>query len=383
MRLAFDAKRAFCNGTGLGSYSRILLSSFFKEYPGHDYFLITPKNKGLFDLPSAANIHVVEPQGNAKLFSALWRRKLVVKDLNRLHIDLYHGLSNEMPAGIQYTDIRSVVTIHDLIFERYPKQYNPIDVQIYRRKFKSASKHADKVVAISKQTRQDLIDFYRVPEEKITVCYQSCDAMYAEQQTEEHKLAIKKKYGLPEHFFLYLGSVIERKNLLLICKAMYELGARMDIPLVVIGKGRAYMQQVKHYIKEHNLQQRLIFLSEHPQAKTEGFRTSLDFPAIYQLSRGLIYPSIFEGFGLPVMEAMVSGVPVITSNTSCLPETGGDAAYYIDPFSAESLAETMIQVAHDETLRADMIQKGFAHAQNFTQEKCAASVMEVYKSLVS
>jgi glycosyltransferase involved in cell wall biosynthesis len=376
MRIAFDAKRAFENDTGLGNYVRILTLSFFKDYPQHEYYLVAPKATNYYNVPDKDNIHIVTPQkGWHKLFSALWRSKLVVKELQEMKIDLYHGMSHEIPRGIEHSGIKTVVTMHDLIFERYPEQYKWLDVLIYRSKFKFACKYADKIITVSKQTKQDLIDIYDTRADKIVVCYPSCEKMYLEAVREEDKRAIKEKYNLPDKFYLSVGSIIERKNLLLICKAMYELNGRLDVPLVVIGRGGSYMRKVKKYIKSHGLKDRIIFLSEHAEAKSEGFRKSWDFPAIYQLSHGLIYPTIFEGFGLPVLEGLFSKVPVITSNISCMPETGGDAAYYIDPFNVESLAEAMVKVAKDDKLRAGMIERGIVHAGNFTQEKCAANVM--------
>lgn len=376
MRIAFDAKRAFENDTGLGNYVRILTASFFKDYPQHEYYLVAPKATNYYAVPDNDNIHVVTPQKPIhKFFRAFWRSKLVVKELQDMKIDLYHGMSHEIPRGIQHSCIKTVVTMHDLIFERYPKQYKWLDVQIYRSKFRFACKYADKIIAVSKQTKQDLIDLYGTPEHKIVVCYPSCEKMYLETISEEDKQAIKEKYELPDKFYLSVGSIIERKNLLLICQAMYELNGRLDVPLVVIGRGGSYMKKVKKYVKTHGLKDRVIFLSEHAQAKSDGFRKSFDFPAIYQLSHGLIYPTIFEGFGLPVLEGLFSKVPVITSNISCMPETGGDAAYYIDPFNVESLAEAMVKVAKDDKLRAGMVERGIVHANNFTQEKCAANVM--------
>lgn len=382
MRIAFDAKRAFQNDTGLGNYVRILTSSFFKDFPEHEYFLMTPKLTDLYKVPDSPNIHVETPHGLAKNYSALWRSKLVTKDLQKLKIDLYHGMSHEIPRGIQNTSVKSLVTMHDLIFERYPKQYKAIDVQIYRQKFKYACEHSDHIITVSKQTKEDLINFYKTPEDKIEVCYCSCEKMYLETVPEDVKKTIKEKYNLPDQFFLSVGSIIERKNLLLICQAMHALKDKLSIPLVVIGRGGSYMQKVKEYIAATGLANDIIFLSEHPQSQSEGFRKSWDFPAIYQLSSGLIYPTIFEGFGLPVLEALFSKVPVITSNISCMPETGGNAAYYIDPFSAESLAEGMMRVAGDTALRNTMIEKGIIHAQNFTQEICAARVMNVYRRMV-
>ncbi|MCB9045064.1 MAG: glycosyltransferase family 4 protein [Chitinophagales bacterium] len=377
MRIAFDAKRAFLNNTGLGQYSRNLLSALFAGYPQHQYHLMTPKMGTLFQPQQGGNIQVHTPQGLYKAVPALWRSNGVRHDLQRLRVDLYHGLSHELPVGLQRTGIRTVVTMHDLIFERYPKQYKPIDVAVYRKKFRYAAAHADVVIAISHQTKSDLMSYYNVPENKIKVCYQSCNPGFAQPVSEEAQKQAREKYGLPQQYLLSVGSVIERKNLLNVCAALHSLKDRLDIPLAVIGTGGDYMKQVKEYITTHGLQDKVLFLSERP-----GGVSGADMPAIYHGAHAMLYPSVFEGFGIPVLEALWSSLPVITSNVSCMPETGGDAARYIDPQSVEDMAQAIYDVSTSTALRDDMIAKGLVHAQNFTPEVCASAVMDVYRSLV-
>lgn len=383
MNIGFDAKRAFHNGTGLGHYSRTLINGLAAFFPEHEYYLFNPK-PGSHYHPDTRNIHEIQPSGFfSKMFRNAWRSSGVKADLLKHNIKLYHGLSHEIPLGIQKTGIRSVVTMHDLIFERYPDQYNQVDVQIYRKKFRNAVNHADKVIAISRQTRDDLVNLYHTPNEKIEVCYQSCNPAFSVRVDSDEKKRVRQQYGLPERFFLYVGSIIKRKNLLTICKAMNMLKETNRLPLVVIGSGGSYKQSVKEYLKVEGLENRVIFLSESHEARhSRTFRNAEDFPAIYQSATAMIYPSFFEGFGIPVLEALWSRIPVITSNVSCLPETGGDAAYYVNPESESELAIAMQRVAQDEALRLSMIEKGWAHAHAFTNEKCAASVMMVYNQLI-
>lgn len=382
MNIGFDAKRAFHNGTGLGHYSRTLIHSLSAFHPDHQYYLFNPKPGELFQL-KGENLHEVLPTGVfSKLFRSAWRSSWVKKDLKRLKIDLYHGLSHEIPIGIKKTGIKSVVTIHDLIHERYPEQYNAIDVKIYTKKFRYACDQADKIIAISEQTRRDIIEFYKTPEDKITVCYQSCNPAFGKIVSEEEKAAVKKAFELPDQFFLYVGSIIERKNLLNVCKALFLLREDLDIPLVVIGEGGKYKQQVKDFVFQNGLEKKVIFLSENEKAKASpAFRSAAIFPAIYQSAVAMIYPSLFEGFGIPVLEALWSRLPVITSNISCLPEAGGDGAYYVNPVISEEIAEGMKRIFEDKNLADSLREKGWQHAQHFTQQKCADAVMEVYKSL--
>jgi len=383
MNIGYDAKRAFHNSTGLGYYSRTLVGLLSKQYPEHQYYLFNPKPSSKFRL-EGDNLHEVVPHGFLNtLFRSAWRSSWVKEDLKKNKIDLYHGPSHEIPLGIQNTGIKSVVTIHDLIHERFPEQYNPVDVKIYNRKFRYACKHADKVIAISEQTKRDIIEFYKTPEEKVVVCYQSCDPAFSVTASAEEKKRIALKYGLPPEFFLYVGSVIERKNLLNICKAFFLLRDELDIPLVVIGDGGKYKQLVKDFIRQHALEKRIIFLSERETVRIDAeFRSPAVFAAIYQSAIAMIYPSFFEGFGAPVLEALWSRLPVITSNVSCLPEVGGDAAYYVDPSQAEEIAAGMKKIYNDPQFAETMRQKGWQHALRSTPEIYAANMMDIYKSVL-
>lgn len=308
----------------------------------------------------------------------------MVTDIKKNKIDLYHGLDHEIPEGIENTGIKTVVTIHDLIPERFPEQYSKQDVKNLSKRFQYACIHADKVIAISEQTKKDILEFYETPEEKIVVCYQSCNPAFGKIISTDEKERIKSLYGLPDEFFLYVGSVIERKNLLNICKAIFLLRNEITIPLVVIGDGKQYKQQVKDYIRQNGIERKIIFLPEHATGvPASAFKTAVDFPAIYQSAIAMIYPSFFEGFGIPVLEALWSRLPVITSDVSCLPETGGEGAYYVNPLSAEEIAEGMRKIYSDTALRETMKEKGWQHAQKFTQQKSAEAVMEVFASLRS
>ncbi len=383
MNIAFDAKRIYQNRTGLGNYSRTLVNSLSQYFPEHSYFLCTPKITSLFNESAFHNIHTITPNDfPSKYLKGLWRSSLIKKDLINANIDIYHGLSHEIPFGIQHTKIKSVVTIHDLIFERYPNQYNAIDVFIYRRKFINACKNADRIIAISEQTKKDIVEFYKIDEKKITICYQSCHASFYKEVDNDDKKRIKEKYNLPNNFFLFVGSVIERKNLLSICKAIKLLSAENSFPLVVIGDGKEYLHSIKEYLAANQLSNRVIFLSENKSTGNKSDYLSIkDFPAIYQLATALIYPSIFEGFGIPILEALASKTPVITSNISCMPEVGGNAAYYVNPFNPEEIANAMTALLQNTTMVTQMKTEGAIQANKFNALNCANGVMDVYKSL--
>ncbi|QHS59910.1 glycosyltransferase family 4 protein [Chitinophaga agri] len=376
MNIAFDAKRAYQNNTGLGNYSRTLISSLATYYPQHNYYLYAPKLTTLYKTEAFANMQSVLPEKRLhRWFRSAWRSKYVVGELAAKGMDIYHGLSHEIPFGIHTSGVKSVVTMHDLIFERYPGQYNPIDVQTYRRKAKYACQYADRIIAISEQTKQDIIHYYKTPAEKIDVVYQSCDESFAVNHSVANIRQMKEQYGLPAAYFLYVGSVIERKNLLGIIQAMLHLKGEVDLPLVVLGGGSSYKKKVKAFVEKHGMADRIIWLNEKARL------ADADVPLLYQGAEALIYPSIFEGFGIPILEALWSHTPVITSAGSCFGETAGEAALYINPLQPATIADAMKKVLREPALAATMKTKGWAHAQLFSRERCAAGVMKVYESL--
>jgi glycosyltransferase involved in cell wall biosynthesis len=383
MNIGFDGKRAYQNKTGLGNYIRSLMAILSRHYPQHEYTLFAPKQTSLFDAAAFSNVKAVFPENFVgQQFPGWWRRRGIVKTIAASDIDIYHGVSNELPMHIERTGVKTVVTVHDLIFERFPNTYHFEERFVHRHKIKQACKTADAVIAISQQTKADLINFYNVPEEKIFISYQSCNPIFQQKIAPEFKAIVKKRYHLPDQYFLFVSSIAPRKNLVLVCKAMILLKDKMDIPLVVIGNGKKEKEEVKKLMQDNGMAGRLILLNEMPASKEPNFTTATDFPAIYQQALALVYASIFEGFGAPLLEALWSGLPVISSNTSSLPEVAGDAALYFSPGDAEQLAQHMLQVSADSVLVNTLRNKGFGQAQHFTTEKYADSIMDVYKQIL-
>ncbi|MGL4347116.1 MAG: glycosyltransferase family 4 protein [Chitinophagaceae bacterium] len=383
MRIGFDAKRAFHNKTGLGNYSRSLITGLASYYPNHHYILYNTKKSNLFEYQKYPSIKEVLPKSLLyKKLHPLWRSMGIKHTFRREHLQLYHGLSNELPFGLTFKT-HTLVTIHDLIFERYPKQYNAIDVLMYRKKYQYACKRADIIIAISEQTKKDIIDFYGVNSHKIVVCYQSCSPHFFMQANILQAQKIFQKYYLPKRYFLSVGAIIERKNLLTLCKAMSLLKEKCSIPLVVIGSGKgAYYDSVKKYIFEKKLEQKILFLSENAAVKNISYEEfNHDLPTIYQQSEALIYPSIFEGWGIPIIEAFFSKTPVITSPQSSMLEAGGSAALYVHPFDEQQMAEAMCQFYEDSILREQYIERGVTQANYFNQRHTTERVMNAYTIL--
>lgn len=372
-RIGFDAKRLFHNFTGLGNYSRTLAANLATYYPEHAYFLFTPKVKPRDETHFFENDPLFSVQTPRGKFAPMWRIRGMIKDLQKLDIELYHGLSNELPIKIQHTGIKTVVTIHDLLFKQFPQQYKAIDRSIYNGKFQYACQHADRIVAISEATKRDIIHYYSVPPEKIEVIYQSCHERFMQTRSESTVRSVLAKYGLPKEFLLYVGSIVERKNLLGVIKAMERVPSSLQLPLVVVGGGKGYYRnKVKAYIASRKLQNKLFFVQ--PSTK--------ELTVLYQQASIFLYPSFGEGFGIPILEALFSKTPVITSNISSLPEAAGPASYLVDPADVDAIAHGIEGILTDEDFRTQMIEKGYLHAQQFRGEPLTHQLMSLYESIL-
>ena len=370
MTIGFDAKRAFLNTSGLGNYSRTLIKSLIKFYPEHNYSLFTTsKSKSDFSnfVSRQKNVSVVQPEKLLdKKINSRWRSYGISPLLSEQKIDVYHGLSNELPFNISAFKGKKIVTIHDLIFLRYPKLYPLFDRKIYNKKFRHACQLADVIVATSEQTKNDIEEFYSVDSKKIKVIYQSCEDVFYKKLTGDEIKKVKSNYKLPENYLLYVGTIEERKNLLTIIRA---LSIMKNIPLVVIGKKKSYFKKVQDFIVANNLDKRILFLEN---------VSDEDLPAIYRSAEMFIYPSLFEGFGIPIIEALTCKTPVITTKGGCFSEAGGTHSIYIDPMNHEQLAEEIQKLLSSPELRKNISEKGFEHSKKFLPQVIAAEMMALY-----
>lgn len=367
MKLGYDAKRIFHNNTGLGNYSRDLIRILSKNYPNNKYFLYNPKPSKIKRLIPDGKV-LIERQPKkilSKKLHFIWRSKWIIKDLIEDKIDIFHGLSGELPYGINHTNIKTVVTIHDLIFVRYPELYKPLDRRIYLKKFQDAANNADIIVAISEQTKRDIVDFLNINPKKIKVIYQGCHPVFKKEDLSKH---IIEKFNLPETYILNVGAIIERKNLLTLVKSIKKTNNN----LVVVGTGNKYLEKVKKYIGLHNLQNKVFFLNG----------VSLEELAVlYKNASLFVYPSKFEGFGIPIIEALYSKTPVITSKGSCFSEAGGAHSMYVEPNDVEALSNAITKVLNNIELQQKMKTNGWKFVQKFNDEILAKQWIELYNSL--
>lgn len=373
MRIGFDAKRAAQNATGLGNYSRFVIRILKNHFPEDEQVLYVPNPKKTQHLDKAAsNTEPRFPQGIWQRLRSIWRVWGVTSDLKRDRIDLFHGLSNELPLNIRKAGCRSVVTIHDLIFLHYPKYYHLIDRKIYDFKFRLACRNADRVIAVSEFTKREIMKYYGTPEAKIDVVYQGCDPAFAAPVSKEKLDDVALRYSLPRQFILYVGSIEERKNLMLVAKAIASRPSAFSHKIVAVGKRTPYVDEIRQYLEANGIADRILFFHKVPFA---------DLPSFYRLADAFVYPSRIEGFGIPMLEAISSGLPAIGCTGSCLEEAGGPHCIYVDPDDVQAMSAALCRVVSDKELRETMIREGYKYARNFTDEVLAGKVHEVYSSI--
>jgi len=373
MKIGFDAKRAFFNRSGLGNYSRWIIDALTQFNPEHEYYLYKLKSEEGVHFDGLKQCHIITPQSSLyKSFPNLWRTSGITKDIDRNELDIYHGLSHELPIGISKTKAKSVVTMHDAIFMRFPHLYDFTYRAIFKRKYSHALKHADGVIAISQQSKDDIVEYFGTNPDRIKIIYQGCNPIYYNEVSKDEKHQVKSKYGLPEDFILYVGTIEPRKNLLGVFEAV--VNSNIDIPVVAVGRPTKYLDKIKQFVQQNGIENKAIFLHnvETPE-----------LPAMYQMAKLFAYPSLFEGFGIPILEALNSGTPVVTSKGSCFPEVGGDAAQYPEYGNNEELGNILKTVLDSTDLQKEMSDKGREKALFFREEKVTKQLINYYQEVLS
>lgn len=373
--IGFDAKRIVRNGTGLGSYGRTLVNDLAQR---QDLALrLYAPDKGRDDLRSQIverpNVSFCYPHFSSSIHlpSSWWRMKGVVTDLQRDGVQLYHGLSGELPIGIRKSGIRSVVTIHDLIFLRHPEFYNWVDTKIYAWKFRQTLREADHVIAISECTKRDILYYGDIDEQKISIVYQSFAPRFSVEVSEEQRTQVRSTYQLPQRYILNVGSIEARKNILQAVQALPLLPD--DVALVMVGRHTPYTDQVLQYVREHHLEERVRVLHGVPDEH---------LPMLYVLAESFVYPSVYEGFGIPIIEAISCGLPVVACSGSCLEEAGGPDSLYVQPGNVEAMAAAIRLTLVGAEGRELRIENSKKYIRRFSGCNVADQVVNVYQSLL-
>ena len=373
MVVGFDAKRIVRNGTGLGSYSRTLVNDLAQN-PSLSLRLYAPdtgRDELRRQIVERPNVQFVYPLSYPSILTSYWRMHGMVGQLEREGVQVYHGLSGELPIGLHRAGIKSVVTIHDLIFLRHPEYYHWVDTKLYTWKFRRTLKEADRIIAISECTKRDIMELGHVDESRIQVIYQSCAPRFSAAVGSDLCEAVRHRYRLPRRFMLSVGTIEQRKNLLLAVKALRHLPP--DVALVAVGRQTPYVNQLTDYAQRHALTDRLVLL--HNVGDDE-------LPAFYALAELFVYPSRYEGFGIPIIEAISSGLPVAACTGSCLEEAGGPDSLYADPDDDEALAAAVTCLLRGAEGREERISRSRDYIRRFTGTTVADQVAAIYRELL-
>lgn len=379
MNIGYDGKRAVQNLTGLGNYSRLVVESIATAYPEHRLTLFAPKivsNPRLERIHGLENVEIVGPQ-SSPLFPAIWRSFGVTSELSRHGIELYHGLSGELPLNIGRAAIPTVVTIHDLIYRILPQSFTAVDRFMCDYKYSRAVKAATRVIAISECTKRDIVRHYHVSEDKIDVIYQGCDESFGRIASRAEIQRVQALYPLPKRYLLQVGTIEERKNLELSIRALSALTSPSvaDIGLVAVGRGgsHGYLEKMQRLAQELGVGERVVFLHDVPFTH---------LPLLYQGAEVVLYPSRYEGFGIPVLEGLRSRRPVVAATGSCLEEAGGAGTVYVNPDDARALADAVTTILADRALVQRMIEQGEEYSRRFDNANIPHSIMEVYRRAI-
>lgn len=371
MRIGFDSRPAnWYRGTGIGTYSYQLLNWFNKINDENEYVIFLPEDCD-FDLRFKKKFQLeYTKRKNSDNFWEEVNEPNTIKDKN---IDLYHVPQNGVGLPKE-KDFHFVITLHDVIPLRMPQTCSDIYLEIFNKKLPSIVKNCDGIITVSQFSKKDIIRAFDVPEEKIYVTHLAAEDIYKPLPKSKSKLIIKKLYGISGDFILYIGGFSPRKNIIGLIEAFSKLLEiyKKDLFLVIAGtKGKSY-DVYKQRTIDLNIEGKVIF---------PGFIEMSHIPFIYNASNLFVYPSFYEGFGLPPIEAMACGTPVITSNLTSIPEIVGNSALLMDPYDVDELSDKMYYALTDKNLRKMLISRGLQKAKTLSWQNTAIKTLNAYKDI--
>ena len=383
MKITIDAFPAMIQKTGIGHYTYNLISQFPRIAPEDDFYLCDAVCRTGF-----YNMSRLDGQESADRFLDISKVSFPFVTLARLFLLLRSKLRGattkveeaDVFFGTNYRGLfgpsfKTVITIHDMAHEYFPEATEEKTLNYLRSELPAVAHKAQRIIADSDATRDDIIKFLQVPAEKVRVVYLGVDPVFHPITDRSSLESVRRRYRLPERFILCVGTIQPRKNLMGLLQAYARLCQDENFHHDIVLAGGVGWKNVglKEHIDSLGISSRVHFT---------GYLPDADLPLMYNLCDIFVFPSIYEGFGLPVLEAMASGVPVMTSKTSSLPEVAGDAALLVDPASIEEMAAGMLRLVSDQDLRSCCRERGIARARLFTWERCARETLQVLREAV-
>ena len=372
MNIGIDA-RLLCNGTGIGRYTRSLFFALARRQSQTDtYFLLFDRDYPPGQIPALpSNFRALTAHCQTRM---LWTNWHVPRLLRQHGIEVYHGVCNfELPVR---KACRYVVTIHDLVPLFFPKLVPKKHRLFFELFMKRAAHTADLIITDSEHSKQDIVRYLNVPAEKIRVIYLGYEPSVPHGDDPPRLAAILKRYGISQPYLLFVGVIEPKKNLARLLEAFallrQETSVGKELQLVLAGGKGWFSDHLLPKVQELRLTEQVIFT---------GFVPEADLPDLYRGAEVFVFPSIYEGFGLPVVEAMAHGVPVVTSNGSSLPEIAGDAGILVDPHDPAAICAGIAEVLRHPGKKDRMRRAGLQRAQQFTWQQTAAATYQVYQEV--
>jgi len=369
VRIAIDARKL--RDYGIGTYVRNLLRHLARLDDYTEYIVLCRDEDRAFAAELGENFRAVPERSGGYSLREQWALPL---DLRRERADLFHAPHYVLPP---LTPCRSVVTIHDCIHLRFPQYLsNRLGYAYARTSMWFATHRAARVLTVSEASKRDILEYFDVPESKITVIYNAIDERFSEEPPADEVMRVRERYQLNDPFILYAGNIKPHKNLERLIEAFHIIrkGELEFVKLLIIGDEISKYAALRRTVHRYKLHKHVRFF---------GFVPDATLAILYRLARVFVFPSLYEGFGLPPLEAMASGTPVITSNVSSLPEVAGDAAMLIDPYQTDAIAGAMRRVLMDDRLRDDMRERGLARAREFSWGRSVRRVREIYDEVLA
>ena len=368
MRIAINTLAMKRELYGVGNYIKNLVWSLAGIDRENEYVLFASAENACHLQGLGENFSIEFAPSNRTL-RLPWEQSVLPLRLKQKRIDVCHGATFVTPL---LKTCGHVVSIHDMTFHLTPERHSLLKRAYFRAMIPQMARRSERVIAISESTKRDLVSLLEIKEEKICVTHLGVDKRFRPVTDEQELTRVRQKYKLSPKYILYVGLIEPRKNVETLVDAYHADSLHTEFELVLAGNlGWGYRPLLKKVANSH-VRNRI---------RMPGYVADADLPALFSMAATFVYPSVYEGFGLPVLEAMACGAPVITSQVSSLPEVAGDAAILVDPTDPKSLASALQKALADEHLRKSLSERGIQRAQLFTWEKTAQKTLGVYKDM--
>ena len=366
MKIAIDIRDASRDRTGKGWYAYNIVTELLKLDSQNEYILYNNTKKNPFKGAKNAQLRCIEEK------TPKWHFK-VLQDLKKNPVDLFFAPTSFIIPAFAPKSLTVIITVHDLVAFLFPGTHSVKATLIERLTLKKALKKAHKVFVVSENTKKDLLKKFTYPSSEIVETPCAPADFYRNPIAEEELQKFKEEKKLPDNFILAVGTLEPRKNFATLIKGFVTFKKRHpDYKLVIVGKKGWKFKQIEESIEKYNMKDEVIF---------PGYIKGESLHKMYQLAKAFVFPSLYEGFGIPPLEAMASGCPVVSSNVAYLPEVVGDAGILIYPKNSYKMAEAVADLIDHDNVRATMVERGLRQAEKFTWQRTAQIALEVFNSL--